>query len=327
MGERHLIRQDTMDNTSEPGKGTDPLEADFEQELAKQGLELEGRELPKPAIPAAQPKPDLDADKAKVDADAKAEADKKALDEAAKKKAEDGKNDPKNESWRRAVASKHQAKDQAKDEELERLRKENEELKQPKDPKAPLNPKEPIKLEEKATISEEQKSLAEKYGIEPEDFVKLFPSKEVVKEVIKSGLSDEQKALLDTLQTERQERAISDGFRNEFEKDVLPLIKAEYPNISDEKVGEIKSKIFEKIQIEQYSMTPLSTLYKGEDDFRGVVTIPKKTFDEGSKVPSNSGKQVYDFESVTDADIKNPDFPFEKYSAYMESKEKGAKRN
>lgn len=306
--------------TSEPGAGTDRLEPDFEQQLANEGLELEGRELPKPVKPVDQPKPEAPKPPEPPKEEPKPEDKKPTM--------EDGKPEkPKGETWRQAIATKRQEQEKAKDQKIADLEKENATLKNPKTPIAPLNPADPPAPAEKSVLTDEQKNLAEKYGIEPEDYLKMFPSKVIEKEVIKSGLTPEQTTLLDTLQSDREKQSINDGFRTDFEDNVLPLIKAEYPNISDEKVKEIKSKIFEKIKTDEFSLTPLTTLYKGEDDFRGVVTTPKKSFDEGNKVPSNSGNKVYDFENVSDADMKNSDFPFEKYSEYMASKEKGAKRN
>lgn len=304
-----------MDITSEPGKGTDPLEADFEKQLANEGLTLEGRELPAPdRKPDAQPKLEPVVVPPKVEP----KPDDKKPDEEVKSKPD--------ESWRKVVAKKHEDKAKATLEENDRLKKEIEDLK--KTPTAPLKPVDQPKPGEVAsTLTDEQKTLAEKYGIEPEDYLKMFPSKVIEKEVVKGGLSPEQEALLNSIQSDKEQLAITEGFRSDFETNVLPLIRAEYPNISDEKVKEIKSKIFDKINTDAYSMTPLSTLYKGEDEFRGVVTTPKKSFDEGSKVPANTGNKVYDFETVTDADMQNSDFPFEKYSNYMASKEKGAKRN
>lgn len=315
-------------NTSIPGRGTDPLEADFEKQLANEGLSLEGRDLPPPdRKPVDQPKiqeapktpEDKKSDDANVDSDKKSEDDKK-LDEN-----KDGK--PKDEEWRKIVANKRQEKFKEKDQKIADLERENAELKSGKKPDAPLKPTDQPKTDEPAVLTDEQKTLADKYGIEHDDYLKMFPTRIIEKEVIKNGLSPEQEVLFSTIQSERESNAIKIGYDNDFNSSVLPLIKAEYPNISDSKVTEIKSKIFEKIQEDQYSMTPLNTLYKGEDEFRGIINVPKRGPDEGSKVPGNhNSSKLYDFDSVSESDMKNPDFPFEKYSDYMASKEGGAKR-
>lgn len=306
-----------MDNTSEPGKGSDPLEADFEQDLANQGLELEGRELPKPVKPEVPNKPE---------APKPPEPPKEEKPKEEKPKVDDGKPDkPKVEPWRHAIATKREEQQKAKDEKIANLERENADLRS-KPPQVPLKPEDKPKPDEVA-LTKEQRDFAEKYGFDPEDFARVFPNKEVVKEIVKNGLTPEQEALLNNIKSDTETRAIQQGYDTDFKSSVLPLIKAEYPTISDEKVEEIKSKIFERIQTDEYSMTPLATLYKGEDDFRGVVTVPKKTFDSGSKVPGTTGDKVYDFENVTEADMANPDFPFEKFSDYKASKEKGTKRS
>lgn len=316
-------------NTSIPGNGTDPLEPDFEKMLANEGLDLEGRDLPAPdKRPVDQPKiPETPKPEDKKPEDTKVEPDKQPTDDKKPDDDKDGKSkDP--DEWRKIVANKRQERSKDIRAENDNLKKEIETLKAGKTPDAHLNPTDPPKTDEPVVLTTEQKALADKYGIEHDDYLKMFPTKVVEKEVIKNGLSPEQEAMFSSIASERETTAIQLGYNKDFNSNVLPLIKAEYPNISDSKVEEIKSKIFDKIQEDQYSMTPLGTLYKGEDEFRGVVNIPKRGPDEGSKVPGNNGSnKVYDFDNVTETDMKDSSFPFEKYSNYMASKENGAKRN
>jgi hypothetical protein len=137
-------------------------------------------------------------------------------------------------------------------------------------------------------------------------------------------MSEEDRKALNEYRTERDNLLIEKGYNTDFESNVLPLIKEEYPNISDAKVKEIKEAIFDKLQTDQFSLVPLDVLYRGEKAFRGLVAQPKQSVDNGSRAPARGdASKVYDFDKVTDEDIKRSDFPFEQYSNYMAKREQG----
>lgn len=302
--------------TSIPGKGSDPLEADFEKQLQDEGFELTGRKAPdtKPDAPAEK-KPES-TDK-KPDEGTPPEKKEKPEDDGKKKEDEPKKG---NEEWRSMIAKRRQEKARSGGE------AKPAEAAKPE----PSKPVEPEKKEPAATAVEltpEQQKFAEKYGIEPEDLPALFtPAK--VEQVKAEGLSEDDRKLMDTIRTERDSLLIEKGFKDDFDTNVLPILKEEYPTISAAKVAEIRELIRQKLEFEQYGLTPLDVIYRGDKDFRGLVTQPKDGPDHGSRVPAkgNAGK-VYDFENATEEDIKKSDFPFEEYSTYMANKERGNKRS
>ena len=310
--------------TSEPGNATETLEPDFEKMLADEGHTLAGRE----SKPADTPPKKEDEPETPKKEDPPADPDKKG-DEKGK---DDPKKDdpPKNDDgWRHAIARRKQEKQAEKDAELERLRKENDALKSGKEPD-PLKPKEsPVgdeKPEEKPrALTEKQKQLAAKYAIDEADFFDLFPTPVAEKVIEKGGLNEEQSKLLAKLQSDNEHMQIEKGYNVDFESNVLPLIKEEYPNITPEQVSKIKSDMFEKIQTDEFAMTPLAILYRGEASFRSRVAQKKAGPDEGTKVTGKDGKKVYDFDKVTEEDLKDPSFPFEEYSEWGEKNEKDRK--
>lgn len=313
-------------DTSVPGPGSDPLEPDFEKQLQEEGFNLEGREKPvepaKPDAPAPTKEPaskdDKPADDGKKPDEGKPEDGKKPED-GAKPKEEPAKG---TEEWRVMIAKRRQEKAHAGGKEGDK----------PAEPAKPADPSKPESEKPAAPtapeLTEEQKALADKYGIEHEDFLKMFPSPKVEEKVVKEGLSPEQQQLLDTIRAERDELLIDKGYNTDFDTNVLPLLKAEYPTISEAKIAEVRKTIREKLETGKYGDTPLDVLYNGDKSFRGLVPKKEPGADEGSRVPArgNSGK-VYDFEHVTEEDVKNPDFPFEEYSDFMAKKESNVVRS
>lgn len=309
-----------MDSTSTPGSGSDPLEPEFEQSLKDQGFELEGREAlgdkpnPDPAKEPAKPedKEDPEADPEKDPKKPDDGKDKDSKDTAKKEKEGD-------EPWRHMIAKRRQEKS-SKTPEGKDPAKEPDPKPDPSKPD-PSKP-EPSELK-KPELTVAQKAFAEKYGIEPDDLHTLFPEQQV-KVIEKEGLSSEDKATLDEYRSQRDNLLIEKGYNTDFDTNVLPLLREEYPKgLSDEKIAEVRKSIFEKLQDEKYSLVPLDVLYRGDSAFRGIVKAPIKGPDNGSKVPAKGtpGK-VYDFETVSEEDVKNPDFPFVEYSEYMAKKER-----
>lgn len=308
------LAEESMSETSIPGPGNDPLEADFEKQLQDEGLELEGRKAPekKPDAPAPAKEPESP----EKDPKEPAKEPEKEKDPKDPKDPKDKKGDEPEkgtEEWRIMIAKRRQ----------EKARSDGKEKSEPvkPDPSKPEQKPEP-KPDAKATeLSPEQKEFAEKYGIEPEDMAKAFPPAKVEK-IAAEGISPEDRALLDQYKNERDSLLIDKGYTADFDTNVLPLLKEEYPGISDAKIAEVRQQIREKLETETYGLTPLDVIYRGDKAFRGLVAPKNDGVDQGNRVPAKTGSKVYDFETVTEEDIKKPDFPFSEYSEYMAKREK-----
>lgn len=299
-----------MSETSAPGPGADNLEPEFEKQLAEEGFALEGREKPEVEKPEPVSEKKSDQEK-KPDESKKSEEDKK--EEGDGKKPDEKQSEKGSENWRDAIARRRQ--EQAKSGGKEKSESEKPEPLKPNTEKKEDAPK-------TAELTAQQKTFAEKYGIDPEDIANLFPPAKV-EEIQQQGLSKEDQALMDTIRGERDSLLIEKGFNADFETNVLPLLKEEYPDISPEKVEEARKQILEKIKTDEYSRTPLDVVYRGDKTFREFVPKKNNGVDNGSRVPAKgaSGK-VYDFDKATEDDIKQADFPFQEYSEFMAKKGK-----
>ena len=110
-------------------------------------------------------------------------------------------------------------------------------------------------------------------------------------------------------------------FGNDFRKSIVPLVKTEYPDISDEKLSEIEEELHTLAYTEEFAKVPLSVIYKGNDDFRGLVQPKKVTAEEGKQFTGQGGK-VVNFENATEEDVNKMDSKtFEQYSNWEASRE------
>ncbi len=182
-----------------------------------------------------------------------------------------------------------------------------------------------VKTRIDALVEEEgiTETLAKKI-IELEDAakngVKIPPEITAAIESIKKA--DDQAAIL----------AETTQFNGDFDKHILPLIKAEYGNdIKPEIVDRIREDLKAKAYSTEYSKVPYTTIYKGEDQFRGVIAERKKGAEGGRGGSSaaadlTSGEQVDLTKPLSDDAVRTlSDKDFEVYCKNMETYEKGLK--
>ncbi len=137
--------------------------------------------------------------------------------------------------------------------------------------------------EEKVAIQNQKiAATAEKLGITPEEV------KELVQSFLPTGdfklPEDIAKKLgtLDTLTAEREVEVEAAKFNADFDRLVLPLIKAEYgDDVPPETVAKLKEDLKAKAYDPDYAKVPYSTIYKGTDEFRGVIPQKKKGAESG----------------------------------------------
>lgn len=166
------------------------------------------------------------------------------------------------------------------------------------------------------------KSIADKFGIEEKDVNEFV---DIVKELAGKPSPDLLKDVEDIRELKRQKEIEVEeaAFNADFDKIIAPLVKTEYSDkIPPEILSDIKEKLKEKAYDPKYVEVPLSTLYKGEDGFRGLYESEKKGAEGGRTgfTPISAGKS---FEDITDEDLQkmSPE-EFEKYSDRMAQEEK-----
>jgi len=142
--------------------------------------------------------------------------------------------------------------------------------------------------------------LAEEKGVDAElikKIISLVPKQETPLE-IKDALDSmkDLKAQQETVKADNQ-------FNQEFSS-IEPLIKTEYPDISEGDLSKLKQQLKDTAFTEEYAKTPLSVIYKGLDGFRGAVMTKKKSA-ESSRSGQNRASDVQDYSEWTDDDIAN----------------------
>lgn len=177
--------------------------------------------------------------------------------------------------------------------------------------------------------------IAEQYQIQPELAEALV--KVAIQNSGKIPADVEAKlAKIDKLESERAIEVETAKFSNDFDTIVLPLIKAEYgDDVPAEVVSKIKEDLKSVAYTPEYARVPYTTIYKGTDQFRGIIP-PKKAGAERSRgghhqSKENSGagempswkEKVEAGEKLTDEEVsKLSDDEFEAYSNTMAVRER-----
>ncbi|MDP1570810.1 MAG: hypothetical protein Q8L86_12500 [Vicinamibacterales bacterium] len=220
------------------------------------------------------------------------------------------------EAWRLKVAQDNWEK-----EKKELLRQIEEGKKAPPEKKSDV--------EQPALSEDEIDALAKKHGLDEgqkgliAEIVQLTSKRVALPPELQEFLKEmpELRKVKATVEAQQAELA----FDSDFERVVRPLVESEYSDVSPELLKSVKAKIREKISDPNFRHTPLTTLYKGEDDFRGLV--PKKKAAESDSRPGSGRKvEVVDFETATDAEVAGfDDDTMEKFVEYQTAKERNRK--
>jgi hypothetical protein len=127
---------------------------------------------------------------------------------------------------------------------------------------------------------------------------------------------------LQTIKAERDESFESAEYSKDFEKDVLPLIKAENPNLSDEAILQIKDNLKTFAYTEEYAKIPLSKIFRAERDSLDIpVTVVKKKTTEGDHSFKTRDSGSVDFDNMTEEGYNTlPAEEKAKFREYQKSK-------
>lgn len=176
--------------------------------------------------------------------------------------------------------------------------------------------------------------IANKYGVDPdEEYERALayrdslkpenPKMEIPKEITE-GLDK-----INKYEHEKQVEAEEAHFNSDFTNKILPLIKTEYGNdVPASTIEDLKEKVKAKAYSEDYAKVPLTTIYRGEEEFRDV--IPKKQ--AGSEKSRGGFHQSQEVSKTDEMDLttEQPDSvvakmtekEFDTYSTNMAKKEK-----
>lgn len=155
--------------------------------------------------------------------------------------------------------------------------------------------KEPTKVEIKALVD---KIVADNEIADPKVIADIF---EVVDAYIKDNIKLPPELIaklnvVDELKSQHEIAIEEVNFSKDFDKQILPLIKAEYgDDIPEDKVAEIKEKLKGIAYSDDYAKVSYDEIYRGKNDFRNLYT-PKKRSAEGTHqtaVDLKAGEKTY----------------------------------
>lgn len=159
------------------------------------------------------------------------------------------------------------------------------------------------------------KQIAEKHGLDIEvvkDLDSVFYQKQEIPPEFQEKLS-----YVDKLREEYEGSLEKRLFEDDFEKRVAPLVRDEYPEISDSDLQNIKNTVKKIAYTEEFAKTPLDYIYRGEPSLRGVVRSTKKTAESSRK--GDSKTEMIDYNSLSGEQISNlTGKEFFEYSEWME---------
>ncbi len=202
------------------------------------------------------------------------------------------------------------------------------ELEKAKQGKAPADDKKPdAKPLPDEDVDSQLKVIAEESGV-PESSLKKILG--IVQKVAgKATLDDIQKlkdelvarsSKLDELTSKQELEDEERGFADDFEKNVLPLVKKEYgDDISPDDLADIKESLKEKAYDPKFKDVPLENLYSGWKEFRGLIAPKKKSAEDSRSGSDRIPGDTTDYENVTEDDLANMSREeSEKYFAWLE---------
>lgn len=135
---------------------------------------------------------------------------------------------------------------------------------------------------EKKDLGDALKVIAEKHNVDPELLKDIRDS--IIGQVTTPADVTEKLKKLDEIQAERDHTFQENEYFKEFDKDVLPLIKAENPGISEDALLQVKESLKQLAFTEEYGKLSLSKIFKAEKDSLNLpVASPGKKTTEGTK--------------------------------------------
>lgn len=270
------------------------------ESLEKEGHELEPTEdkpevvpAPKPEEPAPEPKPE--AEKPKVEEPERKEPERQQVEKPART--------PQSVPVNKFNETRH---------ELQEAKAKIAELETALQTKGPT----PTKAEE-GDIRKAVTALAEEAGLDTEFLTKFA---DIIIEKTKGSEKKEviSADVMETLKQFQSERAEMLEAKA-FDADFAAVIK-EFPELADKK-DEIKEIAYTEGN-ERIPLRALAITYRHDNP----TMTPKKTAESGNQPGAGrDAGEVIDFDNVTEAQMKDPNFPLDKFLEHQEAKEAKAR--
>lgn len=150
-----------------------------------------------------------------------------------------------------------------------------------------------ITKEDKEELTDEYQALAEKHGADPE----LLRAIENIM-LKKVGVKPEALKELETIKQERKQLEQEKAYFADFDNTVVPAVKAEYPDISDEALATLKTKLKDYAFSEDYVKLPLVKILRAEKENLITPPAPKKKTGESGGSGRTRTEQTVDFDKM-----------------------------
>lgn len=211
-------------------------------------------------------------------------------------------------AWEHKVAEKRWAK------ENETLRAELEALK--------ANPT-PENQQAVVQTTHNLKGLAQQYGLELDEAQEKFFSA-LVAQAVPNDLRDASKKL-EALERDRTISFLEQQYDNEFNHDVVPMLREKYGELDGSTLAELKAKLHNTAFSETYAKVPLRKVFLAEEsEFKLIPSEPRSTVQPG-KSGKTRGTSI-DFDSVDEETFaKMSPEDIERYTKHQIDKSGGRK--
>ena len=136
-----------------------------------------------------------------------------------------------------------------------------------------------------------------------------------------SGVSPDVEKRITNFEKTSAEAAEKAAFENDFNENVIPLLKEANADITSAQIAKAKEKIKELAYQKGNEKIPLDYIFaRHQRDLSGLIAKPeKKKSAEGSRPGSQSGVKPVEYENITSEQIRDmSDSEFEKYSVWAE---------
>lgn len=157
---------------------------------------------------------------------------------------------------------------------------------------------------EKEDLGDALEALGDEFGVDKNFLAKL--EKAIVSKTSMPKDIAEKLKELDVIKQDRAKEYQDNSYSKEFENDILPLIRAENPNISESALSKIKDNLKKCAFSEEYAKLPLAKVYKVEKEELGLpVATPHKKSVESSRSGTTRTQDDVDFNNMSEDTFKN----------------------
>lgn len=157
-----------------------------------------------------------------------------------------------------------------------------------------LSQKKTLTHSEQQILDSSLQEIADEYNLDI-SFLEKFKNALTPKEAIKK---------LESLEEERNKLFQETTYNSEFEKDIVPLIKSENPDISSTALSQLKEDLKSFAFSEEYKKLPLSKIFRAEKESFNIpqVKTHKKTA-ESLRSGITRTNDAIDFDNISEQDF------------------------